>query len=550
MSRVLTAPVDDHSELRSRAQSIEVGSRLTLAAVAAAMAYVVATWGAQNRTALVVLIALSAVWAVVPLAVGSDRIVRSAHRETCFLAWSVGCVAMIGVLAALDGGANSPLSLLFFLPLAFAALSYPLPSVVVIGTFDVAAFVCVGVVAGSVSQPHLALFACVLAITALLCAWEAIDHDRQREALARVSRADPLTGCLNRRGFGERFDAELDSGTRSIGQFGLVVLDLDDFKTVNDVSGHAAGDELLCWAVDRAAEVLRPMDSLGRLGGDEFAVLVPGAGRPAAEEVASRLREALAERVLVSAGVASFPVDGARRDDLHRHADAELYAAKRGRAPGFSASQRDLTFASALARAVTLRMSVPDEQSSAVAHYSAVIGARLGFTSSEMATLRMASILHDVGKVSVPDRILRKAGPLTPDEFEHVKSHSVAGAEIVAQMGGLAPVAEWIRHSHEHVDGSGYPDGLRGQDIPLGSRVLLVADAFDAMTRHRFYGSVLPHDIALAELRMGADRQFDPRCVEALAAHMAEHPDDIGLPLGQGDWAGRRFNRPAPPVHA
>ncbi len=550
MSRALKAPVEDHSELRSRVQSIEIGSRLTLVAVVVAMTYVLATWSADHRTTLVVLIALSAAWAVAPLAVGADRIVRSAYRETFFLGWSVGCVAMIGVLAALDGGAGSPICLLFFLPLAFAALSYPLPSVLVIGGLDVAAFVGVGVAAGSVSLAHLGLFACVLAITALLCAWEARDHDRQHEALARVSRADPLTGCLNRRGFEERFDAELDSGTRSHGQFGLVVLDLDHFKAVNDTRGHAAGDDLLRWTVARAAEVLRPMDSLGRLGGDEFAILVPGAGRGDAAEVAARLRESLAERVAVSAGIASFPADGTVRDDLHRHADAELYVTKHGRAPQSAPTQRDLTFASALARAVNLRMSVPDEQSSAVAHYAAVIGVRLGFTSAEMATLRMASILHDVGKVSVPEGILRKGGPLTPEEFEQVKGHPVAGAEIVAQMGGLGPVAEWIRHSHENVDGSGYPDGLRGDEIPLGSRVLLVADAFDAMTRQRPYGTVLQHDIALAELRLGVGKVFDRACVEALSAHLADHPDDVGVPLGHGDAGGRRFNRPAPPVHA
>jgi HD-GYP domain-containing protein (c-di-GMP phosphodiesterase class II) len=246
--------------------------------------------------------------------------------------------------------------------------------------------------------------------------------------------------------------------------------------------------------------------------------------------VADRLRDALAERVQVSAGVATFPLDGTDRDLLHRHADADLYAAKHGRAEA-----RDLSFASALASAVNLRMAVPDEHLSAVPHYALAIGERLGLAPAEAAMLRLAAILHVVGKVSVPDRILRKPGPLTVDEFEHVKGHPAAGAEIVAHINGLSPVSEWIRHSHEHFDGSGYPDGLRAGAIPLPSRILLVADAFDAMTSARPYGDPLPPEIALAELRRGAGTQFDARCVEALARHLAEHPVDLRV---------RRFVRP------
>ncbi|MEA2468912.1 MAG: hypothetical protein QOJ57_3038, partial [Thermoleophilaceae bacterium] len=417
---------------------------------------------------------------------------------------------------------------------AFAALSYPVPSVVAIGTLDVLAFVGTGVVGGHTSQAHLAFFAAVLSITALLCAWEAGDHDRQRDALARVSRADPLTGCLNRRGFEERLEAEIDGATRNHGSLALVVLDLDHFKAVNDTHGHEAGDDLLRWTVERAGETVRPMDSVGRLGGDEFAILVPGAGPAEAREVAERMRDALAERVQVSAGVASFPADGSDRNSLHRHADADLYTAKHGRAEG-----RDLSFASALASAVNLRMAVPDEHLSAVPHFALAIAERLGLDPQETAMLRLAAILHDVGKVSVPDRILRKPGPLTVDEFEHVKGHPAAGAEIVAHIDGLSPVSEWIRHSHEHFDGSGYPHALRGEAIPLQSRILLVADAFDAMTSARPYGDPLTPEQALGELERASGRQFDPRCVDALAQHVAEHPVDRRVS------AARRFIRPA-----
>jgi diguanylate cyclase (GGDEF)-like protein len=527
----------DHSQLRSRAQSVEVGSRLMVAAALAAAAYAAATWGGPSRDVVTALIVALGAWALAPVVLGAERVAHSSRRELLLLAWGVGTIALIAALAAADGGAGSAFSLLFFLPLAFAALSYPLPSMVAIGTLDVLAFVVVGRTAGHAPEAHLAFFASCLAVTALLCAWAALDHERQRAALARVSRADPLTGCLNRRGFEERLEAEIDSSTRSGGTLGLVVLDLDHFKAVNDARGHAAGDELLRWAVERAGAALRPMDSLGRIGGDEFAILLPGAGPLQSREVAQRVRDALAERAPACAGVASFPGSGSDRDTLQRAADADLYAAKHGRA-----GARDLHFASALASAVNLRMAVPDARSSSVPHYALAIADRLGFTDADRAMLRLASTLHDVGKVSVPDRILRKPGPLTIDEFEHVKGHPAAGAEIVAHIDGLSPVAESIRHSHEHYDGSGYPHALRGEEIPLASRVLLVADAFDSMISARPYGSPLPPDAALDELRRGAGSQFDPRCVKALADHLDEHPVELHAA------AGRRFSRVSAPA--
>ena len=430
-------------------------------------------------------------------------------------------IVMTSALVWLDGGIRSPLALLFFLTVVFVGLSYPQRSVVAIGAIDVLAFVGVGLATRS-PQPSLAFFTTCLATVALLCAWEAFDHERQRNVLNRVSRADPLTGCLNRRGFEERLEAELDGCRRGGRSAGLVVLDLDDFKLVNDTRGHEAGDELLRWTVLRASDELRPMDSLGRLGGDEFAVLVPGAGPLETAEVAARLRDALGERVSLSTGVASFPVDGGDRETLHRRADHDLYATKHGRVSGAGPTTRELAWASALARAAELRAATRDERSTSVVDHAGAIARRLGWSGGELALLRMAAMLHDVGKVSVPDRVLQKPGPLTVDEFELVKSHPQAGAAIVQQVDGLSPVVGWIRHSHEHVDGSGYPAGLAGADIPLASRILLVAEAYDAMTSRRPYGAPLPPDVAVGELRLNSGSQFDPECVAALEQHLLE----------------------------
>jgi putative nucleotidyltransferase with HDIG domain len=266
---------------------------------------------------------------------------------------------------------------------------------------------------------------------------------------------------------------------------------------------------------------VRPMDTIGRLGGDEFAVLAPGLSDPDAAVFGERIRSVLSERIMVTAGIACFPVDGLDPDELQRHADTHLYEQKHGLAASFAAGRRELSWAATLARAVDARMASPSEHSATVARYAAGIAQRLGWGGADLAYLRVAAMLHDVGKVSLPDQILRKPAPLDDSEYEEVKMHPVIGADFVNRVDGLSPIAVWVRHSHEHFDGTGYPDALSGEDIPLASRILLVADAFDAMTSDRPYREALPYEEALDELRRNAGHQFDPRCVAAFEEFQA-----------------------------
>ena len=179
-------------------------------------------------------------------------------------------------------------------------------------------------------------------------------------------------------------------------------------------------------------------------------------------------------------------------------------------------SRRELSWATALAQAVDTRIAVPDEHSTAVARYAAAIAEEMGWQGTDLALLRMAAMLHDVGKVGIPDSILRKAGPLSEEEFDQMRLAPVTGAELVGRVEGLGPIVPWIYHAHEHVDGSGYPEGLRGDAIPLASRIIAVADAFDAMTTNRPYRGAMSREDALAELHRCSGSQFDPACVEAL----------------------------------
>ena len=506
----------DVSEVKFRLRIADARIWLTYLIACVFAVYAVGTWEGQERLGLVALAGGYLAWGMLVRLLPLEKIVHSRSRDVFFLAWSVAEVGVIAGAMAMDGGSSSPLAALLFIPLVVVALTYPPMLVLAVGTIELLAYLMIAINVGGQDDLSLSLFAVSLGITALACAWQTRIRDAQRDELNRISRADPLTGCLNRRGFLERLDAEVDEAARTGRTVSLIALDLDRFKTVNDSHGHAAGDELLRWTVDQLQENLRPMDSVGRLGGDEFALLIPGAARPESLTLVERLNTALAERAPSSLGIACFPTDGTDSEELQRHADAELYAAKDGRRVDSAPSRRELSWATALAQAVDTRIAVPDEHSTAVARYAAAIAQEMGWSGTDLALLRMAAMLHDVGKVGIPDSILRKGGPLTEEEFEQMRMAPVTGAELVSRVEGLSAIVPWIYHAHEHIDGSGYPEGLRGDAIPLASRIIAVADAFDAMTSNRPYRAALSREDALAELDRCTPSQFDPACVEAL----------------------------------
>jgi diguanylate cyclase (GGDEF)-like protein len=514
--RDLGFQIIDFSEVKFRLRIASARIWLTYLISFVFGAYALGTWDGSDRLPLVALAAGYLAWGMIVRLLPLGKIVHSRSHDVFFLAWSVAEVGVIAGAMAIDGGSSSPLAALLFIPLVVVALTYPPMLVLAVGTVELLAYLMIAVNVGGRDDLSLSLFAVSLGITALVCAYQTRIRDAQRDELNRISRADPLTGCLNRRGFLERLDAEVDEAGRTGRSFALVALDLDRFKAVNDSEGHAAGDELLRWTVDKLNENLRPMDSVGRLGGDEFALLIPGAARPEALTLVGRINGVLADRAPSSLGIACYPTDGTDSEELQRHADAELYSAKDGRRVHTAPSRRELSWATALAQAVDARIAVPDEHSTAVARYAAAIAEEMDWQGTDLALLRMAAMLHDVGKVGIPDSILRKAGPLTEEEFDQMRLAPVTGADLVGRVEGLGPIVPWIYHAHEHVDGSGYPEGLRGDVIPLASRIIAVADAFDAMTTNRPYRGALSREDALAELSRCSGSQFDPDCVAAL----------------------------------
>lgn len=319
----------DPSELRFRTDSVPAGAWVTFIVCMAGFAYVIG-WHHPHNTQIALLIGLGAIGGGLVLALPWERIVRSRHREVVFAIWSALDLALIIALAAYDGGGDSVLAVLTFIPIVFAGLSYPRVLVLGVSAAAVASYIALAL-ATNTPGGYTLMFAATLAATALMSLWQARNHERRREELALASRTDPLTGSLNRRGFQQAAAAMMASVARLGHPASLVLVDLDHFKHFNDNHGHAAGDELLCWTVERVLSSLRPTDSIARMGGDEFALLLAGADRPAALAAVQRIQQDLAARVQTSCGIGAAPTDGTDIDALYRRADTELYEVKRER---------------------------------------------------------------------------------------------------------------------------------------------------------------------------------------------------------------------------
>jgi diguanylate cyclase (GGDEF)-like protein/PAS domain S-box-containing protein len=330
--------VMDVSALRMREATITAALWMSVGVGLLGGLYAALTWQRPHRGELLVLFVLAILTAIVVYFLPREKIVRSRIREPFFLIWTLSDFAMLVVGTLADGGTASPLVVVFFLPVVFSSMSYPLASVAIVGVASVSSFLTVALIAGGSSPAFQLGFAFALLCTAAMSAWQAQNHNRQHAALSRASRTDPLTGCLNRRGFQERAIAEIAELTRQGGHGAVVALDIDHFKPVNDTFGHAAGDELLCWFARTLEAAVRPGDAVGRLGGDEFAVLLADVEPSEVQASAARLEAALGSRAPASLGIAVFPDDGVELEALSRCADARLYASRRGRT-GSSSSQ-------------------------------------------------------------------------------------------------------------------------------------------------------------------------------------------------------------------
>lgn len=318
----------DPLQIRFRLDSIPAGIWISVCLAVAISVYVLSGSGHGHRAALLAICIVTVVANVAALRLPWLRVVRSSRREVVFVGWSLTTIVVIALAATLDGGVGSPIVAFLFIPIVFCGISYPRLPVIIVSATATATYVALAIADAQAFGPT-AVFAVALAATSVMSVWTTRNHDRRREALVVASRTDPLTGCLNRRGFEDAAAAAFASVSRFDRPSTLLMIDLNDFKRYNDTHGHVAGDELLCWVVSTITQALRPNDTIARLGGDEFAVLLAGADRAAGRRFALRLDELLGGRASHSTGLATTPQDGVDVDSLYRCADAELYERKR-----------------------------------------------------------------------------------------------------------------------------------------------------------------------------------------------------------------------------
>jgi diguanylate cyclase (GGDEF)-like protein/putative nucleotidyltransferase with HDIG domain len=388
------------------------------------------------------------------------------------------------------------------------------------------------------------------------------DLEAAHELIQKQALTDVLTGLPNHRAVVEQLEKELERARRYGRPFSLLFFDADRFKHVNDTYGHGAGDVVLRQIGERAGGILRGGDTLGRFGGEEFVLLLPETDAEEARVVAERVRAAIANEPMVledanslnttvSVGAATYPADGDREQELLQQADQAMYMAKRlgrnqvrtaieavrmsadvelmailqkegqyegeereGSTPERIRDNYTVKIISSLLILLERRDHGMGQHAYAVSDLATSMAQAMGLEPFQVSRIGMAALLHDIGKVAIPDLLLLKTGRLTSHERTLMNEHAELGAQILEASPFLYDLMPAVRHHHERWDGNGYPDHLAGEDIPLAARIIAVAEAYDSMLRDYPYQTSRTSDEALMELLHCAGSQFDPAVVQ------------------------------------
>lgn len=373
-----------------------------------------------------------------------------------------------------------------------------------IALLAVGSFVAIGAVAVGLGV------ACLIAVLVRLV----ITFDQNTRVLAASqdeAATDPLTGLANRRRL--MIDLERVVTATPPESMVLALFDLDGFKAYNDSFGHPAGDDLLRRLGKQLARAMEPVGTAYRLGGDEFCILASTRTAPA-KVICEAAEQALSDRgqgfsIGATWGKVLIPVEVVSPTDALRMADRRMYAKKGRRADSARSQTRSVLLS-------VLREREPglEQHLDGTARLVKAFGKELALDAEELDILVRASELHDIGKIAIPDEVLHKQGELSPDEWALMRKHTLIGQRVLDAAPALGQVAELVRSTHERWDGTGYPDGRAGSAIPLGSRVILICDAYNAMVEGRSYRPAISSEQAIEELRAGAGTQFDPELVE------------------------------------
>lgn len=398
-----------------------------------------------------------------------------------------------------------------------------------------------------------------------------ISHKELFEQVERQAVTDPMTGLYNRRYFGEQLSREIDRNQRFGHPFSYIILDLDFLKKINDSLGHQYGDEAIKHIANITKKCVRDVDTTARFGGEEFVVLLPETDVGGARVVAERMCVAIREKavdgigvVTASIGVATFPYDAQDRDQIMELADQALYLAKhRGRNQVCSVSEDlkpsleqrgeealeiqkatikakaeelspiDLKLVAehgllgilgAVIKMIEAKDAYATDRSPRAAEYAARLAQALHLSREHTTIISLAAVLHNIGKIGIPEEILQKKEALNEDEIAMIRQSPTIGAKLLEPAKHLHRVAAVVESYHEHWDGSGYPKGLKGEQIPLESRIIALIDAYVAMTSERPYRAAMKSHEAAAVLHHGGGKEWDPRLVKLFLAVLAKDP--------------------------
>lgn len=378
-------------------------------------------------------------------------------------------------------------------------------------------------------------------ITVTFVAFLSTKQEQQRRLLKQLSITDELTGIYNQRFFHEMLTAEIERANKTGCSVGLIVMDIDDFKMFNDIYGHDCGDIILKGTGALLKSIAAAEDRfVCRCGGDEFAIILTNTDTQTIEQIAYQFKNSIKEqgnnyypdnlhdKITLSMGLSEYPHLSNSKDDLISQADMALYHAKNlGKdkihfyqdvinyiRKGLSSDHQQLI---GIFKALLSTISVKDKYTLAhcerVSSYVVIIGELLNLSDKDVTILQYAGLLHDIGKIELPKSVLNKKEPLTEDEYAQVRMHPIYSENILEPLENMEQLRDYIRHHHERYDGQGYPDGLAGEQISLGARILCIADSFDAMMSERPYCPSMNQEQALLELQRCAGTQFDPKIV-------------------------------------
>lgn len=424
------------------------------------------------------------------------------------------------------------------LMIAVASLLLLVPS-----TFDI-----MDLLFGSGYQKRIAVYGVIFYGTAILIigmfnfidAQKSIYHKTKqlaedKERLAKALMTDDLTGLPNHRHFFECFDQCIE---KNVGKMAILFIDIDKFRAINNTFGHISGDQILQGLAKIIVDQVHDHDSVFRYGGEEFVALLEGEQANRSQEVAEGIRQEVVKSlsvaglnvrypVTVSIGIAVYPTQSVEPRQVVSKAEKANEFAKlsgRNRVSAYEKSierqleeyskealRRDLLtdFVITLAAAIDLKDVYTGRHSEEVAHYALMISDVMQLNDEQRYALKMGSILHDLGKIAIPDAILRKTDRLDEEEYAHIQRHTLIGANLIKEIVNDDEVLACVRHHHERMDGKGYPDGLEGNQIPLLARIVCIADAYHAMVSTRSYREGMPKQLAVEQLEKCSGTQFD-----------------------------------------